>query len=189
MGRQYLTQLFLLLLALFLLCPFAGGEHSAPGIAIVPGEYDLGEVGHGDRILGIATITNPGRQQCTIRSVRSNCACYKVPRTARTLLPGESILVEFDLTFPEGKELYNPVIYFLTDDKEKPMRTLLMKMSLSEEKGLSLAKAGEIVIQVDRPEVVEDGFLDASLVRPRGAEIGQQTAHELGALPACASTG
>jgi len=109
-------------------------EASDLDIAIIPAAYDLGQVGHDDRILGAAEIANRGHKPVTIRSVRSNCGCYKVSCPPRDLLPGESATVEFDLTFPRGKELHNPVIYVLTDDKEKPMRTLQMKMSLTEER-------------------------------------------------------
>ncbi len=143
-------------LAPHLLC----AQGSSPDIAIIPNGRNLGHVGHADRILGLARITNVGPTPRTIRSVRSNCGCYKVSCAAGTLLPGESAIVNFDLTFPRGKELHDPVIYILTDDKERPMRYIPMKMSLSDEPGFSTAKHGEVILQLDGSRDLENGKLE-----------------------------
>ena len=124
-------------------------QGSSQDIAIIPNGHNLGQVGHADRILGLARITNVGPTPRTIRSVRSNCGCYKVSCTAGTLRPGESAIINFDLTFPRGKEFHDPVIYILTDHKERPMRYIQMKMSLTDEPGFSTAKHGELVLQFD----------------------------------------
>jgi hypothetical protein len=79
-------------------------------VTIIPSEYNLGKVGHEDRVLGVARIVNEGKKTLTIRSVRSNCGCYRVSSSVRSLLPGESAVVEFNLTFPRGKRLRNPII-------------------------------------------------------------------------------
>ena len=150
------------MLGIVLFVLFAGcAEASDVDIAIVPPTYDLGQVGHDDRILGAAEIANRSHKPVTIRSVRSNCGCYKVSCPPRDLLPGESATVEFDLTFPRGKELHNPVIYVLTDDKEKPMRTLQMKMSLTEEPLASQAEEDELVVELRGEQSAANGSLEA----------------------------
>jgi hypothetical protein len=144
MHRQMVKVLFPLLVAVSSLPPFALAQRPDRSIAITPGEgYDLGQVGHEDRILGVAEIANQSPKSLTIRSIRSNCACYTVSAfAARTLLPGESTAVEFDLTFPRGKQLHNPVIYLLTDHKEEPMRYIVMKMSLITAEASSSPRPG-----------------------------------------------
>jgi len=106
----------------------AGGSHRAAKPFRPPG-YEIGSVGSQDYVTGKFILQNTGDQDLILRSVRRNCACYRVFHTANHLQPGESTTLTFELTFPKGKRLRNAIFYILSNDREKPLRLFIVKLS------------------------------------------------------------
>jgi hypothetical protein len=133
-----------------------------------PAGYELGSVGSEDCVLGKFVLCNASEQELVLRNVRRNCACYGIAHSVNRLQPGESTTLTFDLTFPEGKRLRNAVFYILSNDREKPLRQFVVKLSQSDDPDFAASKPNRIIFHLldDRPD---DGVRGEAFSREQGA--------------------
>jgi len=136
----------------------ADGSHKATEPFQPPG-YEIGSVGCDDCVLGKFILHNIGERELVLRSVRRNCACYKVFHTANRLQPGESITFNFELTFPKGKRLGNAIFYILSNDRQKPLRLFIVKLKQSDDPDFAAAKPNQIILQLLDDDLPETDFL------------------------------
>jgi len=133
-----------------------------------PSGYDIGNVGSDDCVLGKFTLRNTGDQQLVLRSVRRNCACYRVFQTVNRLRPRESTILTFELTFPKGKRLRNAIFYILSSDREDPLRLFVVKLTQSDDPDFAASRPDEIVLHM-LDEVLADEASIKALDREHGA--------------------
>lgn len=151
----------------------ADGSHKATGPFKPPG-YEIGKVGSDDSVLGKFILHNIGHQKLVLRSVRRNCACYKVFHTANRLQPGESTTFNFELTFPKGKRLGNAIFYILSNDREEPLRLFIVKLKQSEDPDFAASKPNQIVLQM-----LDDDLADEASIEALNGEHGAVSLQEL----------
>ncbi len=136
------------LAALLLFTHVHAGRSSKGGVAeFSPLCFEAGSVGYGDRLMARAGIKNIGNATLHIENVRSNCSCYKASLSRKSLQPGESADLLFDLTFPKDKTPRNAFFYVLSDDVKQRLRVFVVKLSVNKDPTFCVARPKELVLQ------------------------------------------
>lgn len=108
-----------LILITFLMAACTG----SPAIAVVPAEFDFGNIAAADTVTGAITIQNRGKRSLQIKELSTSCGCTTASVSETTVAPGaETILtIGFDPQAHPG--LYGPLlrmIYVQSNDPNQP---------------------------------------------------------------------
>ena len=103
----------------------------APRLIFDKNSYDFQEVKEGSTAQVDFTLTNSGKTDLQIRTVKSNCECAVAKPEKNTIAPGESIImqVNFDTSGRRGRQYKNITVF--SNDPRAPTQVLSIKADIN----------------------------------------------------------
>lgn len=93
--------------------------------------YDFGNIKHGDKREASFQLTNSGKRNLVIRTIRASCGCTAITPSKEVIAPGETIPIRvvFDSTGKKGRQ--SKTVTIITNDPRNSTATLRLSSNIS----------------------------------------------------------